>query len=139
VILTPFYNTAQPLIRYEVGDIAALGGSCSCGMSLPVLEPVAGRISQLFQLPDGRRFLPNVGDYDIAGLGVGVWQLAQVTTTQVEFRYTAADPDNPPPPEHLLRILTGGIQGELDILLRPVGVFPPARKHISYRNELLEN
>jgi len=29
VVITPFYNTAQPLIRYEIGDIATAGGT-SC-------------------------------------------------------------------------------------------------------------
>lgn len=136
VILTPFYNTGQPLIRYEVGDLASLGTTCECGMNLPVLEPVAGRISQLFELPDGRRFLPNVGDYDMVGLGVGSWQLAQVSPTTAEFRYVAADPGAPPSAVDLLRVLKGGIQGELDIMLRPMAALPPARKHISYRNEL---
>src|SRR5690606_26374994 len=37
VVITPFVSTVQPLIRYDQGDIASAGATCSCGRGLPVL------------------------------------------------------------------------------------------------------
>ncbi len=88
VVITPFYNTAQPLIRYQIGDIAAAGGTqCSCGRTLPILSNIMGRIAHMFRLPGGRRVLPNISDHDVLALGAQIWQLAQVGPTALEFRY----------------------------------------------------
>lgn len=88
VVITPFYNTAQPLVRYQIGDIASLGGTdCSCGCKLPILSTIKGRIAHMFRLPDGRRILPNISDGDVLALGAEIWQLAQVGPAELEFRY----------------------------------------------------
>lgn len=92
VVITPFYSTAQPLVRYEVGDIAALGGTtCSCGRTLPVLSDIVGRIAHMFRLPGGRRVLPNISDGDVVDLGARIWQLAQIGPNQLEFRYVPGE------------------------------------------------
>src|SRR5262249_37617325 len=44
VIVTDLTNRAMPLLRYKVGDVAALAGRpCPCGRGLPLLERVEGR------------------------------------------------------------------------------------------------
>ncbi len=43
VTVTPYYNYAAPLIRYQPGDRAAWGGPCACGRALPVLKPEISR------------------------------------------------------------------------------------------------
>ena len=54
VIVTDLENRVFPLIRYRVGDRASiLGRTCPCGISLPLISPVRGRISDNFVLPDG--------------------------------------------------------------------------------------
>ena len=35
VVVTELQNFASPLIRYDIGDYAEVGGTCSCGRSLP--------------------------------------------------------------------------------------------------------
>ncbi len=50
VIITPLFNTAQPLIRYEQGDIATHGENCSCGKALPVLQEVSGRMEAILPI-----------------------------------------------------------------------------------------
>lgn len=37
VVATPLHNFAMPLLRYELGDMAALGEACGCGRGLPVI------------------------------------------------------------------------------------------------------
>jgi len=54
IIITDLENYIFPLIRYENGDIGqAIQDPCACGITLPLMEPVKGRINDLIRLPDG--------------------------------------------------------------------------------------
>ena len=96
VIVTPFFRTAQPLIRYEQGDIAVRGSPCSCGRALATLEQVSGRMLDMFRLPGGRKTLPALPVMAFtARFGAKKWQLAQVAPLEVELRFVreATEPD----------------------------------------------
>ena len=55
VVVTDLFNYAMPLIRYRVGDMAALkAGQCPCGRGLPMLERVEGRVTDFLVGNDGR-------------------------------------------------------------------------------------
>ncbi len=54
VLLTSLQGFAMPLLRYELGDLAEWGQACECGMTLPVIERLWGRVRQQVRLPDGR-------------------------------------------------------------------------------------
>ncbi len=58
VVVTPLHNLATPLIRYDIGDYATVGGDCPCGRKLPVIREVLGRVRNLATAPDGGRFWP---------------------------------------------------------------------------------
>ncbi len=87
VIVTPFLNTAQPLIRFDQGDTAIAGELCSCGRSLPVIDRIIGRTTHLFRMPDGRRLSLSVPPELKWHLGADTWQLAQVGPLAFEVRY----------------------------------------------------
>ncbi len=88
VVVTSLYNTAQPLIRYEQGDIALSGQACNCGKTLPVIQKISGRMNDLFLLPDGRRISPFLPTREFcAGFGANVWQIVQTAPLTVEVRY----------------------------------------------------
>lgn len=54
--LTGFINPSMPLIRYVIGDSAALTEfSCACGSSFPVVSELLGRTDDLIVLADGRK------------------------------------------------------------------------------------
>lgn len=53
VVVTPLNNFAMPLIRYEIGDYAEVGGPCPCGRGLPVLSRIVGRQQDMVTLPNG--------------------------------------------------------------------------------------
>jgi phenylacetate-CoA ligase len=56
VVCTSFTNAAFPLLRYRIGDVAAVAGSaCGCGRAFPVIEQLCGRLDDLIVTPDGRR------------------------------------------------------------------------------------
>jgi len=56
VVVTDLLNEAMPLIRYDVGDMAAeRPGACACGRGLPLMERVAGRTADFLKRSDGTR------------------------------------------------------------------------------------
>ena len=59
VVCTGLLNNAQPLIRYELGDLAAWSAEpCPCGRNhLPVLKEVVGRLEDIIVGPDGRQLV----------------------------------------------------------------------------------
>ncbi|MBI4921426.1 MAG: phenylacetate--CoA ligase family protein [Devosia nanyangense] len=87
VIVTPIFNFAQPLIRYEQGDLAIAGERCASGMTLGVVERVVGRTSDLFRFPDGSTVAPRVPSTFRSVLGAQFWQIAQVAPLAMEVRY----------------------------------------------------
>lgn len=58
VIVTPLHNYATPLIRYEIGDLAEVGGPCACGRTLPTLTRILGRTREMLLLPSGEERFP---------------------------------------------------------------------------------
>ena len=95
VLITPFFNTAQPLIRYEQGDFATLLPECACGRHLPLLGHTVGRTYSIFYHPDGsvRTGMVPPGYRDI--LKCGAWQMAQTGPLDFEVRYVPLAGDIP--------------------------------------------
>lgn len=56
VVITDLLNYSMPLIRYEIGDVAAWAEDqkCACGRHLPMLTEVQGRTTDFLVLSDGR-------------------------------------------------------------------------------------
>jgi phenylacetate-CoA ligase len=87
VVVTPFLSTHQPIIRYELGDLATVGAPCACGRTLPVLQEIAGRVSHVFRFPDGSTTYRRLPQSLRADLKAGMWQVAQVAPLRIELRY----------------------------------------------------
>jgi phenylacetate-CoA ligase len=61
IILTPLWNYAMPLIRYEIGDVGRPSSErCPCGRGLPLMEVIEGRYEDFIVLPSGRMISPYV-------------------------------------------------------------------------------
>ena len=59
LVCTMLDNGAMPLIRYELGDIAAHATEpCACGRNFPLLEVITGRANELLRMADGRTISP---------------------------------------------------------------------------------
>jgi phenylacetate-CoA ligase len=55
VLVTDLENRIFPLVRYRIGDRGTLRrGTCPCGVTLPLMEKVRGRVSDCLRLPAGR-------------------------------------------------------------------------------------
>lgn len=56
ILVTDLLNFGMPLIRYRIEDVGVPAGRpCSCGRGLPLMEMVAGRVTDFLLAPDGRR------------------------------------------------------------------------------------
>jgi phenylacetate-CoA ligase len=87
VIVTPLTLTAQPLLRYRVGDFAARRThACACGRGLALLSPVVGRTREVIRTPDGRALNAGVlADVFLAAEGVRRWQIRQTAPDAVHM------------------------------------------------------
>lgn len=87
VILTDLHNFATPMVRYDIGDYAEVGDSCSCGRGLPTLNRILGRERNLVVKPDGTRNWPLVGFAEYREIAPIIqYQLVQIDLEQIEFR-----------------------------------------------------
>ena len=87
IIVTPLHNYAQPLIRYQLGDLATVGSSCGNGMPYPVLSRVLGRVRNVFRFPGGRVVQPELKTKTFMHyLKPRHWQVAQVAPMRIEIR-----------------------------------------------------
>ncbi len=88
VVVTDFFNTATPFVRYATGDRAVAGFQhCSCGRGLPLLQKVVGRELDMLETVDGRHlpgeFFPHLlKDHD----AVQQFQVVQHQTDVVELK-----------------------------------------------------
>jgi len=61
IVLTPLWNYAMPLIRYDIGDVGKQSSErCPCGRGLPLMEVIEGRYEDFIVLPSGRMISPYV-------------------------------------------------------------------------------
>jgi len=90
VIVTTLHNYAMPLIRYEVGDYAELGGICDCGRGLPVINRILGREQDILVLPTGEQRWTLLGSPDVRAFmemaPIIQYQFAHVAPDRIEIR-----------------------------------------------------
>ncbi len=89
VVCTGLINDAQILLRYRVGDIAAIDPRpCACGSAFPAFQSVDGRAANAILLPDGRKLfrmaaidaeIPCIRQYQIVQEQMDVFTLYVVT------------------------------------------------------------
>lgn len=91
VVLTPLHNFSMPLLRYEIGDDAEVGGPCSCGRGLSVLTQIMGRTSDQLVLPSGLRRKVHLNHYRLSGiLAIREFQFTQRSLEKVELMLVVA-------------------------------------------------
>jgi phenylacetate-CoA ligase len=97
VVVTPLYNYAMPLIRYELGDFAVAGSaSPACERKLPTLRRIMGRYRNLFRFRDGTRVWPVATAFFLNEfMALRQFQIVQTDFDRIEIRYV---PEGPPGP-----------------------------------------
>jgi phenylacetate-CoA ligase len=93
VVVTPLFNTATPLLRYETGDYATWAEDNHCARSPRAICRIDGRERNLFKLPDGRKIMPLLPNRVVSRLPLRQFKLVQTTSTDVELRYIPQSDD----------------------------------------------
>ena len=87
-VITPFFQTAQPFVRYEQGDTVTRGEPCPCGSLLPVIARIDGRQDSILRFPDRDASASGFDQEKARPLHKATaYQLAQVGPLSVEVRY----------------------------------------------------
>jgi phenylacetate-CoA ligase len=94
VHVTALLNTALPLIRYELGDLACwIPGDCSCGLWWPRLDMQRGRRGEILPLPGGRRVaITALGGIVGRSQAVRQYQFVRMADDVLLLRYEAVNP-----------------------------------------------
>jgi phenylacetate-CoA ligase len=93
VLVTNLNNRTFPLIRYEIGDVAAWSkpGPCPCGSPFPRLRGVEGRQDDLLVTEDGHLqssiFVRHFVGVSLNRHLIREWQLEQTDSRRFVFRY----------------------------------------------------
>jgi phenylacetate-CoA ligase len=93
VIVTPIYNMAMPLVRYDLGDLAVLSDIDNCEVDKLGITKIVGREKDLFRLSNGSRIVPMVDAEDVWSLSVKRYKLVQTAVDTVEFVYVPESPE----------------------------------------------
>lgn len=93
VVITDFYNTMSPMIRYDIGDYAEVGLPCTCGRNHRTLKQIVGRERGLFRRANGDRFWPVAGQYAAEKVvKVNQWQIIQHSLEDIEYKLVTDHP-----------------------------------------------
>jgi phenylacetate-CoA ligase len=96
IVITDLQNLASPIVRYDTGDYAQLGGQCACGRGLRRLEKVLGRRRNLVVRPNGDRHYPLVGFQQFDAIApIRQFQMVQETLQRVTVRFVTEQPLTP--------------------------------------------
>jgi len=114
VVLTPLHNFAMPLLRYEIGDEAEMGGPCACGRGLPVLRRIVGRMYDYLVLPSGRRQRVDTGFLRIAAIpAVREFQVVQRSLERGEILMVLSRPLTAAETAEIHQVLREKVSSEL--------------------------
>jgi len=87
IVLTDLSNHAFPFIRYEIGDLGIMDepGQCECGMYLPKLSSIQGRIADVITLKDRILTAPNFATLFSDIRGIQAYQIRQDKIDEIEI------------------------------------------------------
>lgn len=125
VVITPFFSTAQPLIRYVQGDLATWGEPEVSGITLPVLARIEGRVDPIFRLPERDVTETRINMTMISDLlKATAVQIAQKAPLELEVRYLAAENASRGTEEAIAVLLRKDMHPDLTVTCRKVDEIP---------------
>lgn len=87
ILITDLSNHVFPFIRYEIGDVGAMADDapCSCGVRLPRLARLEGRIADVLVLPGRLLTTPNIAVLMSDMRGVKSYQIRQDALNEIKL------------------------------------------------------
>jgi len=119
VVVTSLHNFAMPLLRYEIGDFAEVGGPCPTGRGLPVLTRILGRERNMLVDREGNEYWPAFGVKSMTKIApISQFQLAQTAPDKVEARLVPQRPLTEAEQAELSRHLSERLPGTVSVELK---------------------
>jgi phenylacetate-CoA ligase len=88
--ITNLWNRSMPFVRYENGDLIALGESkCPCGRVYPLIRSVDGRTGDILRFANGRSLSPPGLTLIFKEFPIDAWQVVQTGPAALEIRIKA--------------------------------------------------
>jgi phenylacetate-CoA ligase len=141
MIITPLFNAAQPLIRYDQGDIVELDPYGYAGSALPCLKRIVGRSDDYFVLKGKNVPIVGIQDDTINKLlKASAYQLAQTGRNHVEIRYVARRVLSPATKSAITRHLRVKLRQDFGVAYRKMETIPtnPGGKQQRFKREWRE-
>ncbi len=121
VVATSLHNFATPLLRYDLGDHATVGGPCPCGRTLPTIERILGRTRNMLRLPGGGTAWPGFPMNALTRLdAVLELRMIQHTLEDIEVELVLARPLTPAEQAELADAVRTRLGHPFNIRLTPV-------------------
>ena len=136
VVVTPLFNLATPLLRYEIGDYAIPAQCPHCPAGKRGLAKIVGRERNLFRLPDGMRVNPSIPSRDLLALGLRKHKMLQTSRHEVQFFYVPQDPEAAVDGDVLQRLVDFYVSPQLRVTPVRVGSIPksPSGKYLMHES-----
>ena len=140
-IITSFFNTSQPFIRYDIGDQIIMGGICSCGLHLPLIEKIVGRTNHLFRFPEQRFVGLTLPPKSMKLIAAQSWQVAQIEPLHIEVRFIPDGSNSNPDFAAILNLVRNRTDPRVQVSFKRIDTLPltPSGKFIEYICELPPN
>jgi phenylacetate-CoA ligase len=140
LIVTPFLGTPQPFVRYEQGDTGAWAEECGCGIRLPVITDIGGRIYHSFTRRNGTAYAPSVMDSLRPALGAEFWQFVQTKPNEIEVRYKPSAQRDYEKEKAFAHLLRRELKESYDVVFKITETLPltASGKFIKYMNTMSE-
>ena len=87
IIVTPLFNFAQPLLRYDTGDFGnSKNGNCECGRGYPLMENILGRQNDHLTSKGGKKIYASYFHHLLDGQNwVKAFQFRQKSLDELEL------------------------------------------------------
>ncbi len=122
VLVTALHQYATPLVRYDIGDVAALHPTCpGCGAGISALSNLLGRRRFLLRLPDGQMVYVRVLAREwLSCAPIVEHQLVQITPTDLRADVVMDRPITPGEEQAIIAMLRKVVTPDLNYTVRQV-------------------
>lgn len=127
LLVTPLLRRAQPLLAYGIGDVGELRTeACSCGLPLPALRVLGGKITGFIALPSGRLCHGAVTSHVLRNeAGIIAFRTIQHDFDQFEVLLETSDAFEAGARDRIVRRYRDLFGSDIRVAVRQVDALPP--------------
>ncbi len=127
LIVTDLYNRVQPLVRYEIHDLATpADGPCSCGRGYGLIRSVVGRSFDLIRGRNGEVVTGTFwGPVLRSKEGIKQYQVVQESFDEIEIRYIPDERTEEGCFSHFEQLIQSQFSYKIQLRWTPVKEIPP--------------